>query len=352
MYTIFFSKKTIKKYIDTIFLSIYFFTLPISHFTTAQSISSVLFIITAFIKYRNKISFSSIFEYKNILIVFFGFLTLALISLFYTPDVIGSLKEIKSELIRNFILMFIFFYYFSVIESNKLEKTVFITFFILFVHSVINIFIWFNHGGWPFRAGGLLDSGGGERFGIWITYALSASIALFFTKYKKSAFLFFVVSIVSIIANQTRATFVSVALMSILFFILFGENKKIKLSFFAILLLLGLSFYEFSPNFSYRYNLKHMLSKTELIIKTPPSKFNNIGIEDSTAARLSMWKSVIIYRLKDPFVPQEYGRFLYGKSIEKNFKQTPQNLPFIIFAQTHNEFIGILYSLGIVGLLI
>ncbi len=352
MYSDLFSKKIVKKYIDTIFLSMYFFFLPISHFTTAQSISSVLFIVVAFIGYKNKISFSSIFRYKNILIVFFSFLTLSLISLFYTPDIIGSLKEIKSELVRNFILMLIFFYYFSVIESNKLEKTIFIIFFILFVHSVINIFIWLNHGGWPYRAGGLLDSGGGERFGIWITYALSASIALFFTKCKKSAFLFFAISIVSVAANQTRATFVSIVLIGILFFILFEKNRKIQLSFFAMLILLGLFFYQFSSNFSYRYNLRHIFSKTEQIIKTPPSKFNTIGIENSTAARLSMWKSVIIYRLKNPFIPQEYGRFLYGKSIKKNFKKTPKNLPFAIFAQTHNEFVGMLYSLGIIGLLI
>jgi len=337
--------------IDLFFLSIYFFSLPIAHFAAVQSISSILFLITFFLLYSRNIKYKLLLEYKNILFVFIFTLFLALISLFNTPDIIESLKEIKGEIVVNFFILYIFFYYTILINEDKFKKIIFIILGVLTIHTFINIYIWYIHGGWPYRAGGLLDSGGGERFGIWATYMLSASIALFFIrKYKKVAFVLLILSIISIIGNQTRATFVSATLIFIIYFFFFVSNKKIKFIVLSTLIIIFGLFYNFSSYLPQRYNIKHTISILGKTIQTPPNKFQNIGIEYSTYTRLAMWKSVILYRLKDPFVPQEYGRFLYGKSIKEKFKNQPQNLPVHIYAQTHNEFIGMLYALGIFGL--
>ncbi len=343
-------KQNFYKNIDLFFLFIYFFSLPVSHFAAVQSISGILFLLSFLIKEYNQIKLSLILRYKNIIYVFLILLTLALISLFYTPDIKESLKEIKSELIQSFVVLFLLIYYIYLSENEKIKKILYIILSVLFIHTIINIFIWFQNGGWPYRGGGLLDSGGGERFGIWATYMLAISIALLFSKYKKTAMIFLIVSIISIIANQTRATFVATLLIFISTIFLI-PNKKIKISILSLVFVLCGLFYTYSSHLPNRYNIKHTISNFKKVIDTPPNKFQNIGMEYSTYTRLAMWKSVILYRIKDPWIPQEYGRFLYGKSIKLNFKNEPKNLPLHIYAQTHNEFIGMLYSLGVVGLI-
>ena len=339
-----------KSNIDLFFLSIYFFSLPIAHFAAVQSISSALFILSFLIKEYKQIKLSLILENKNIVYVFLILLLLALISLFNTPNIQESIKEIERELIRNFIVLFLFMYYIYLSDNKKIKKILYIIIFVLFIHTIINIFIWLQHGGWPYRAGGLLDSGGGERFGIWATYMLAISMALLFSKYKKTAMLFLVFSIISIIANQTRATFVATLLIFVATLFLI-PNKKVKISILSVILVLFGLFYTYSSNLPNRYNIKHTILNFKKVINTPPDEFQNIGMEYSTYTRLAMWKSVILYRMKDPWVPQEYGRFLYGKSIKNNFKNYPENLPLHIYAQTHNEFLGMLYSLGLIGLI-
>ncbi len=348
----------VKNNIDLFFLSIYFFSLPIAHFTAVQSISGALFVLTFIIQDYKNIKFNLVLKYKNIICVFFVFLLLALISLFYTPDIKESLKEILHELIRNFIVLFMFIYYIYLSDNKRIKNILTIIASILLMHTLFNIGIWIYNGGWPVRTGAFLDgtikgirTGGGERFGIWATYMLAMSIALLFSKYKKIAFLFFIFSIISIIANQTRATFVATILISISTFFLF-HNKKIKISVLLSILILCGMFYKYSSHLPPRYDIKHIVLNFKKVIYTPPSKFQNLGIGYSTYTRLAMWKSVILYRLKDPWIPQEYGRFLYGKSIRSNFKNQPENLPLHIYSQTHNSFIGMLYSLGIVGLFI
>ncbi len=343
--------KKILSNIELLFLGIYFFTLPIAHITSIQSISSVLFICFFLFKNYNNIDYRIFFEYKWLIISMIITLVLAFISLGFTPEINNSLKEIKSELIRNFALMIILFYYTLLTDEVKLKKLISIIFCVLLIHTIINLVIWIEHGGFPYRAGGLLDSGGGERFGIWATYSLAASIALFYTNYKKSTLFILFLSVLSICANQTRATFVATIVIAIIFFIFFAHNKKIKLLILSVIIISIGIYYQYSENLTKRYNIKHMISNVEHIIDTSPSKFTQIDIEHSSLVRLSMWKSVILYRLKKPFIPTGYGRFLYKKSIEKKFENSPENLPYKIFAQTHNDFIGTLYSLGMIGLL-
>jgi len=351
------TKSYLKSNLDLLFLSIYFFSLPIAHFTAVQSISGALFILTFLIQDYRKIELNLILKYKNVIYVFLVILLLALISLFYTPDINESLKEILHELVRNFIVLFVFVYYIYLSDDKKIKNIFIIIASILLIHTLLNIGVWIYNGGWPVRTGAFLDgtikgirAGAGERFGIWATYMLSISLAMIFQKYKKLGYLFLFFSILSIIANQTRATFISTIFIFIVTFFTFFKSKKMKIMILLFIFLASSLFYQYSSKLSPRYDVKHMILNFQKVISTPPSKFQNLGIEYSTYTRLAMWKSVILYRLKDPFVPQEYGRFLYGKSIKSNFKNQPENLPLHIYAQTHNDFIGILYSLGLIGL--
>ena len=64
-----------------------------------------------------------------------------------------------------------------------------------------------------------------------------------------------------------------------------------------------------------------------------------------------MWKSVILYRMDEPFIPQSYGRFLYGKSLKEINKDKKENIPYVVYSQAHSDFMSMLFSLGIFGLI-
>ena len=132
----------------------------------------------------------------------------------------------------------------------------------------------------------------------------------------------------------------------------FTKNRKLKILLPLFLFISGIIFYSFSDKLPPRYNLKHTLQHFHLIFELPPKEFNKIPIDPTIYERLSMWKSAILYRLKEPFIPQEYGRFLFKKSILEKFENQPQNLPTKLYPQVHNEFIGILYGLGVIGFIV
>lgn len=333
---------------------IFFFSLPIAHVSSIQSISIVLFIILFFyFEYKN-VLLKPITSQKSIIYIFLGLLVLSFWSLCYTPNLKESIGEIQSEIIRNFLLLSVLFYF--TLYTHNIKNLLIILCCVLFFHTNYNIMTWIIHGGFPFRAGGLLDNGGGERFGIWATYALAISISLCISSYKRIGITFFGLSLLSIIANNTRATYVAVLLIICAFLFIFLKNRKILIMLFSFFCVLVSLFYHYSDNFSNRYNLKNTIKYYEIFLTLSPSKYieleQNYNIDHSISSRLAMWQSVILYRLQDPITPQGYGRFLYGKSIKQNFDNTPENLPFKIYSQTHNDFIGIFYSLGFIGLLI
>jgi len=350
-----FFTRIIKENFDLFFLSIYFFSLPIAKVTSIQGISLALFILYFLIENYKNLKIKRILYFKNIITVFTILLLLAILSLFFTPDIIETLKEIKSELIRSFIVLIIFFSYTLLNNTKKITYILYIIATVLLVHTFLNLFIWYSHNMWPYRAGGLLDSGGGERFGIWATYALAMPIAFLFSKYKYIAIPFSIIAIISIVANNTRATFVAIPIMLIMLLLFFIKNKYIKISFLFLITIFIILFINYSKNFTNRYNAHSMITNISLITKYTPREYTKLvskhGWDNSAVTRLSMWKSVIIYRLNEPYLPRGYGRFVYGKGIKNDFKNSPQNLPYNVFPQTHNEFIGMLYSLGIMGLL-
>ncbi len=347
--------------LDLIFLTFYLFFLPVAHVATLQAIGKVTFSLWILYKYRDYKKFFHIFKFKGFCIAFGFYILLSFLTLFHTVDVKETFKEIRHELLYNLLFFWIFFYYALHLSQEKIKKIIFILASILFFHGTINIFIWVKHGGWPFRAGGLLDTPGGERFGIWITYFLSLSIAFLHIYWRnlKNSFLlilgilFFILAIINVIASA-GPTIISAFLVfcSYLFFVFFiNLSKKFKVFFALIILIFILIFWKISYNFPPRYNIHITWKCFTLAFKLAPAKFDKLPTESVVYERLSMWKSAILYRIKNPFTPIEYSRFLFGKSIKKLFKHNPENLPVKIYPQVHSDFIGTLYGLGIFGLL-
>ena len=194
------------------FLTLYVFFLPIAHVATIQALLIISFLLVFFKNYYKSFSFKLILHFKSLSIAFLIFVVLAFLSLFNTPDKTETFKEIRRELLKNLFFFLIFLNYAFFIEKRKFKKLIILIGIVLFVHGIINLIIWIKHGGWPFRAGGLLDTPGGERFGIWITYILGLSFGIF-KYYPKYGILPIIFSFINVVANQTRATFVAVILI-------------------------------------------------------------------------------------------------------------------------------------------
>lgn len=342
-----------------LFLFLYFFTLPIAHTAAIQSISISLFIVCFFAFEFKSIAFKALLSQKTTLFLFGGLLVLALISLFFTPDLHDSLKEIRNELVRNFLLTFCLFYVAITKNDAMLKRILLILFCVFLFHTISNIVLWISYGGFPVRSGGFLDGGpgfAGERFGVWATYTLAFSIGLFYTPYKKIAWALFALSLLSIFANNTRATYVACLLILFAFIFLFNKSKLLKVMTIGLFCVILLVFHEYSDKFSNRYNLKNTLAQAELFYELPPARYGEIeskGLDHSITSRLAMWKSVIAYRLEEPFIPAGYGRFLYTKIIKRHFDSShPENIPYANYPQAHNEFFSMLCALGVFGLIL
>jgi len=341
-------------FLDLFFLSVLLFSLPIAGVTAVQNISLVLFFIVCFIVSKD-IQYKEVISLRIYLMIILGLVVTSIISVYFSIEPKETISEIRGELIKPFVLSLIVFLFIYVFDDNKIKKIFFILFAALFFHTLLNMYIWIDNGLWPFRAGGLLDSGGGERFGIWTTYSLSMAIALFFTKYKKIAILFFLLSLISIIGNNTRATFIGMIMILFFYFFIFYKNKIFKYSIITLITLSIISFIIYSKNFETRYNAFNVVSAIKHMDSYSPSEYDKLvtehSLEHSTTARLAMWKSVLLYRGEDLFTPQGYGRFLFGKSISKIYENEKENIPYMIFAQAHNDYMTIFFSLGLIGLL-
>ena len=350
--------RNLSEYLKYLFFSIYVFFLPVAKVASIQSISIAAFIFLVVATEYKKWSLMDLTKIKKLLILFFVILFLAYLSLLYSVDINETLKEANKVIVKNIAIMIILFFYFKHLQYEKTKIYFCILFSVFFVHTVINIFTWIAVGcDLDYRTGGLLDGyinggGGGERFGIWATYAFGCAIAFFAFKNKSLATIFLIFTIVSIISNNTRATYVGVIIILIAVFFTFIYSNKIRMVSFAVIGLFAFAFYQTSHYVSAdRYNLLLIPKYIELIKSSPKEmiRYKDMGLSESVPARLAMWKSVLIYRINEPFVPTGYGRFLYGKTIRK--LNSDQNIPFCDYSQVHNEFLGIFFSLGIFGLL-
>jgi O-antigen ligase len=350
-------------YISIFILFGYVLCLPIARITAVQNILFLSFsLIFIYFNFR-KFDYKEFYKIKTFFFIFGVLFFLALCSSIHSINLKETLGEIRGEFVKPLIYFLLIFLFVSLSEKNKTEKLFFLLGCVFVFHAFVNITIWIDNGGWPSRTGGLLDGsivafnvlGVGERFGIWTTYTLAFSISMLFTRYRKYALGFILLTFVSIVANHTRATFIGTIFILFSYFIFFYKNRLIKLLTLGIFIFSIISFTFYSKNLGERYNIYNMLSSFKYLSNYTPSEFkileDDYGLGYSTVTRLGMWKSVIIYRMEEPFIPQSYGRFLYDKSLKEIYKDKKENIPYVIFSQAHSDFMSMLFSLGIVGLI-
>lgn len=349
-----------KKNTNLFLLLLLVLVLPVAHVTSIQNITLGLFSLIT-LTMITKENIKKFITFKIFLISYFTLFVLALISIQYSINAYETIDEIRGELIKPFIILIFLYIYTYEIDLKKIWYIFFIICFALFFHTLLNILVWIYNGGWPVRTGGFLDGSigtklaAGERFGIYVTYSLAISISLFFTKYKKFAFIFLILSLISIVANNTRATYIGMLFVFLSYFLFMYKNKLLKYALLVVFVISIVSFIFYSKNLHTRFNAYNMLTQIEYLAKYSPSEYDRLVKEHnlgfSAISRLAMWKSVLLYRAEDPFTPRGYGRFLYGKEIKKLWENSPQNIPFAVFPQLHSDFMSILFSLGVLGLL-
>lgn len=342
----------------------YVLFLPIAKVTAIQNILYMFFVLVCMYTYYKSFDYKNFFKLKVFFMLFGGLLFLATCSYFYSIDSHKTLSEIRSEFIKPLILFLVVYFFITILEKEKLPKLFFLLGCVLVFHTILNIGIWIDNGGWPSRTGGLLDgtivalniSNSAERFGIWATYFLSFALAMTFTKYKKIAYVFIFIALISIIANHTRATFIGTIFIFLAYFIFLYKNRLIKVLSLSLIILSILIFSLYSKNFEERFNVYNMVASLKYLNDYTPSQYkileDEYGLGYSTVTRLAMWKSVILYRIDEPFYPQSYGRFLYGKSLKEINKDKQENIPYVVYSQAHSDFMSMLFSLGIFGLIL
>lgn len=346
------------QYLKLFFFSVYIFVLPIAHTAAIQSFSLVLFLLLLAITDFKKVDFKNLLKIKWLLVILFAFIVLAYLSLFYSIDIKLSLKEVNKELVRNVLVMILVFLFFSTYSIDKITPYIYSIIAILFIHTIINLYTWYLADfSFNVRTGGLLDGyinkGGGERFAIWTSFAISASIAIFLYKNKFIGAIFFILSLLSMFSTQTRAGYLAAICMIVLIAFATIKSRLIKVLTILFFIIFIIGVYLNSHNFSYRYNLKASNDYIALMKKAPNEmgeEYKKLNLDYSISSRISMWKAAIIHILDHPFEPTGYGRFLYGKNIVK--LNSKENQPFAVYSQVHNEFIGVLFSLGIFGLIL
>ncbi len=356
--------KNLKIYNIYIFILFsYVLCLPIAKITAIQNILFACFVLLFIYLNYKEFNYRNFSKIKVFFVLFGTLLFLALFSSFHSINYIETIREIKSEFIKPLIWFLIIYFLIMLSDKQNMAKLFFLLGCILGFHTILNIVIWIDNGGWPSSTGGLLDGtinilnipGAGERFGIWATYFLSFALSMTFTKYKKFAYLFIIIALISIIANHTRATFIGTIFIFLAYFIFLYKNRVVKILSLSLIILSILFFSIYSKNFEERFNVYNMVASLKYLNDYTPSQFkileDNYGLGYSTVTRLAMWKSVILYRMDEPFYPQSYGRFLYGKSLSEIYKDKKENIPYELFPQAHSDFMSILFSLGIFGLI-
>lgn len=341
----------------------YVLFLPIAKVTAIQNILYIFFVLVCIYTYYKSFDYKNFSKLKVFFILFGGLFLLSVGSYFYSIDPHKTLSEIRSEFIKPLILFLVVYFFVTLLEKEKLQKLFFLLACVLVFHTILNIAIWIDNGGWPSRTGGLLDgsivalniSNSAERFGVWATYFLSFSLAMTFTKHKRIAYIFIFIALISIIANHTRATFIGTIFIFLAYFIFLYKNRLIKVLSLTLIILSILVFSLYSKNFEERFNVYNMVASLKYLNDYTPSQYkileDEYGLGYSTVTRLAMWKSVILYRMDEPFIPQSYGRFLYGKSLKEINKDKKENIPYVVYSQAHSDFMSMLFSLGIFGLI-
>lgn len=332
------------------------FSLGVAHINSIIYTTMYGGILLFYAKYYTSIRKNDFLEIRWILLLFALYLLIAVMSLSFSIDPKQTLKEIKSEILQNFIIFISLYLVGKHIEDRLINYLIYGVIAIFFIHSFLNIPIWVYYDFGP-RMGGLLDTPGGEKYAVWLSVAFAFLVSLFLLKRYKYTVLLVPVLAFSMVINGTRAMYVSIFFV-LLFSGLFIQNRQALMRFylglFASIFGILLFVYQYGSTISNRFDLKGKSEKIMQIISLSPAEmgiYAQNGELESEVARLSMWKSIYEAMKQDPITPRGFGRTLYSRTITKEFSDNPTLIPSkgALFQFPHNCFLGILYQLGIFG---
>lgn len=332
------------------------FSLGVAHINTIVYITMYGGILLFYAKYYSFIRRKDFLEIRWVLLLFIIYLLIAIISLYFSIDPKQTLKEIKSEILQNFIIFISLYLIGRRIDERFTNYLIYGVVAVFFIHAFLNIPLWVYYDFKP-RMGGLLDTPGGEKYAVWLNVAFAFLVSLFLLKnYKYGIFLGLILAF-SMALNSARAMYVGMFLV-LIFSGLFIRDKRTTLrfysAFFTVVLSATIFVYMFGDSISHRFDLKGKSEEIVRIVNLPPAKMG-VYAQDvellSEVSRLAMWKSIYEAIKQDPITPRGFGRGLYSKSITEEFSDTPDLIPpkEALFQFPHNCFLGMLYQLGLFG---
>ncbi|PAF44111.1 O-antigen ligase family protein [Helicobacter sp. 11S02629-2] len=325
------------------------------------------------------------------LILFFIVLIFAYLSLFNAARIDWTLKYINFNLWLS--LFFLIFTYLMTLLFSK-KQTNFLVFLIglaLVVIEIITIYLWIEHGGWPYRTA--IGKTGVIIFGTWIVlgFAFSyAGIYVFKGPWKILALVLFVLAFVGIVSNNTRSFFLALPFMLILplFIVRYKYKPTIITICIVILVVFFISFYNYSGRLNPRFDAKAMVQNFHTVWSVKPGEMGRFDIhcansnlcspfsypldskvhwEESSLIRLSLLKSILLAIKENPFRPNGYYPREFVYNLEQNFwKADDIRYPYAYipasdtdikdgkphtYIHPHNSVVSAVFELGIIGAL-
>ncbi len=303
----------------------------------------------------------------------------------YNTYQLSSISDISKWFIKPFILCFLMYIFVRNISEQNLN--IFLAFILLiFIIVVIatNI-VWIIN---PTKNFGRIVPFNLVIFTniIWVIAPLAASIAMIiYTKHtlKILSIVCLCVSILALVAGESR-TFTLAFLLMICISSMFVCSKRTV--FIVILsLIVGIClFYKYSIYLGDRYNVNKALQNFKMVVENTPGEMgkydaccknnncvfqcsplsypldSNIAWESSSLNRISMYKSLYLAIIQDPFTPKTVNVFDVTKYLDRyfvnnkeytNYGKTKDDINVTFWAHLHSEFLSKIFSLGIFGFL-
>ncbi len=326
-----------------------FVTLRASAFLFFVELALLAFLVWVFFYQKGSFTFKKSWLFLS----FFAFFVISFVSAVFGESFFVSFFGTIERWWGVFTLLHYLVFFF--LARALFEKDDWMTFFRLFVFvsffvSLIGLLQKAGLGLFAFSGGRIIGTlGNAAYFSIYLLLNFALSLYLFFSeRHKKYSFFYVAVAFLNFVAflfTGTRGTFLGlifgVFLVSFLYIFL-GKSKKVKASFLFVSFLITISV------------LVAFLAKDTNFVKNTPflSRISTISLEGgSISTRFISWQAALEGFFDNPFLgvgPENYN-IVFNKYFKSDYYLYAASEPY--FDRAHNNFLDILATSGIFGLL-